>query len=169
MSEYFYLPSLHMEDKNKNNLDDQPDVLEKPKKPRSEAQIAATEKMLSARKTKAEMQLNERANRDEKHREEEARLRELVTERIVKKAINIKKKRQTKQDIIEKVLDSGDSSEEDTPAVLPVTQAAVRSAVPSALGKSKPAPKQFQSIQKPAPQPVVKPTPLAEPTKLIFF
>lgn len=102
-----------MEDKIENGGDDQPDVLEKPKKPRTEKQIAATKRMLEARENKGRMQLDERAKREEKQREEEENLKQLVTEKIVKKAINIKKKRHSKQEIIEKILNSESSSEEE--------------------------------------------------------
>lgn len=70
--------------------------------------------MLEARESKGRMQLDERAKREEKQQRDEENLKQLVTERIVKKAINSKKERISKPEIIEKILNSESSSEDDT-------------------------------------------------------
>jgi hypothetical protein len=46
-------------------IDDEPQSLERVKKPRSEAQLLAFNKMIEARKNKAKVQLEDKAKREE--------------------------------------------------------------------------------------------------------
>jgi len=81
-------------DKNENELNEQPTekIILKPKKERTKAQIEATERMVTVRKQKAEeaKQLKEKLLKEEEDKKN--KIKEKLTERIVKNAINLDKK-----------------------------------------------------------------------------
>jgi hypothetical protein len=80
-------------------------IIQKPKKPRSQAQIDATQKMLLAKSQKREQDLQIKREQEEKLKAEEERIQKKLEEKIVKKAINIKKKRQTEEELIDLITD----------------------------------------------------------------
>jgi hypothetical protein len=108
--------------------------------------------MLEARKAKAQAQLEDKQKRDEILKKEEEKLKAIVAEKIVKKAINIKKRHQTKKDIIATVLEDSES-EADEP--VPEKKAPIERVKKST---PKPAPPVIQ--EKPSPpvpqKPVIK-------------
>jgi hypothetical protein len=85
------------------------------KKPRTEKQIAATQKMLAAKELKRKEMEELRRLREEKKAEEEEKMRKKVEDKIVKKAINIKKKHVTKKEILERILEETDSEPDSEP------------------------------------------------------
>ena len=115
----------------------------KEKKPRSEKQLEAMTKMQEGRKQKQKIQLEEREKRQNEEKEELERLRKIVEEKIVKKAVNIKKKHHTKKEIIS-ILDEDTSTDNDDVLEKP---------------RQKPKPKTKQEpvlpIEKPEPKPPI--------------
>jgi hypothetical protein len=86
---------------------------EKPKKPRTQKQLDATARMLEGRKKKQEEQLKTKEVQYQKQKVEE----EKIKEKIVKKAINLQKKKRSKIEILELI--ESDDEEEDEPEVAP--------------------------------------------------
>jgi hypothetical protein len=79
------------------------------KKSRTEKQIAATQKTLAAKEMKRKELEELKQIREQKKTEEEEKMRKKVEDKIVKKAINIKKKHVTKKEILERILDESSS------------------------------------------------------------
>ena len=94
--------------------------LEKEKKPRTQAQIDATKRMLEARKTKQVEQNSLKAKQMEEEEKIKQSYQKKLEDKIVKKAININKKRVTKKEIIEKLVDTDSETDDyDSPTPTP--------------------------------------------------
>ena len=87
--------------------------MEKPKvkRERTEKEKLAFERMQNGRKKRQEEQNEMKALREEKRQQDIEKLKEKVTEKIVKKAINYKKKHHTKIEILEALSESSDDDE----------------------------------------------------------
>jgi hypothetical protein len=86
-------------DKNENQQEQQ--QLEKPKKPRTDAQLKATERMLLAKKVKQDEMNELKILRQEKEKQDQDKIKQKLEDKILKKAINLKKKTpMTKKDIL---------------------------------------------------------------------
>ena len=90
-------------------------IIQKAKKPRSQAKIDATQKMLLAKSHKREQDLQIKREQEEKLKAEEERIQKKLEEKIIKKAINIKKKRQTKSELLDLIVEDDDETDSPSP------------------------------------------------------
>jgi hypothetical protein len=123
-----------MEDLAENNEQQEQVIMQKPKKPRTKAQIEATEKMLLAKKVRRDEEAVKKNEQNEKFRLEEERLQQKLEEKILKKAMALKRKRQMKEEVLDLVC-----SEPSSPvAVAPPVKKEIQFVKPKASQREKP-------------------------------